>query len=106
MTIFGHFGGHEKFFWWSSKSYETQLHAKNQKKISNGQGCRTGTHERTHGRTHESEFIGSLSDKSGEPKKGKQARNAEVSRRRPNNKKKNIKIAATNLKALKIIINK
>ena len=32
---------------------ETQLHAKDQKKISNGQGCRTGTHARTDERTYE-----------------------------------------------------
>ena len=38
------FGGHLSHM-------ETQLHAKNQKKISNGQGCRTGTHVRTHVRT-------------------------------------------------------
>ena len=31
---------------------ETQLGAKNQKKISNGQGCRTGTDVRTHARTY------------------------------------------------------
>ena len=43
---------------------ETQLSAKNQKKILNGQGCRTGTDGRTYGRTYvrtyESEFIGSF----------------------------------------------
>ena len=49
---------------------ETQLHAKNPKKISNGQGCRTGTHGRTNERTYESEFIGSFRSlkTSGEPK--------------------------------------
>ena len=49
---------------------ETQLGAKNQKKISNGQGCRTGTHAQTHGRAHEREFIGSFRSLkiSGEPK--------------------------------------
>ena len=40
-------------------------------KILNGKGCRTRTdgrtNEQTNERTHESEFIGSLSDKSGEP---------------------------------------
>ena len=48
---------------------ETQFHAKNQKKISNGQGCRTGTDERTYGRTYQSEFIGSFRSlkTSGEP---------------------------------------
>ena len=48
---------------------ETQLHAKNQKKILNSQGCRTGTNVRTHGRTDESEFIGSFRSlkTSGEP---------------------------------------
>ena len=45
FIIFGHFGGHLSHM-------ETQLHAKNQKKISNGLGCcRTGTDARTHGRT-------------------------------------------------------
>ena len=49
---------------------EAQLGAKNQKKISNGQDCRTGTHVRTKGRTHDSEFIGSFRSlkTSGEPK--------------------------------------
>ena len=52
---------------------ETQLGAKNQKKISNGQGCRTGTdartNARTNARTYESEFIGSFRSlkTSGEP---------------------------------------
>ena len=50
----------EKIFGGHLSHMETQLDAKNQKKISNGQGCRTGTHERTHGRTYESEFIGSF----------------------------------------------
>ena len=51
---------------------ETQLGAKNQKKISNGQGCRTGTHARTYVRTHEREFIGSFRSlkTSGEPISG------------------------------------
>ena len=49
---------------------ETQLGAKNQKKILNGQGCRTGTDVRTDARTDESEFIGSFRSlkTSGEPK--------------------------------------
>ena len=69
LTIFGHFGGQKIFrpknFWWSSKSYGDTTSCKYiYMYISNGQGCRTGTH----GRTYESEFIGSLSDKSGEPK--------------------------------------
>ena len=38
------FGGHLSHM-------ETQLHAKNQKKILNDQGCRTGANERTDGRT-------------------------------------------------------
>ena len=61
LTIFGHFGG-QKFFHLSHM--ETQLHAKNKKKY-HGQGCRTGTHVRT----HESEFIGSFRSlkTSGEP---------------------------------------
>ena len=60
------FGGHLSHI-------ETQLGAKNQKKILNGQGCRTGTHVRTyvrtHARTHEREFIGSFRSlkTSGEP---------------------------------------
>ena len=43
---------------------------KNKNKISNGQGCRTGTHGRTYERTYESEFIGSFRSlkTSGEPK--------------------------------------
>ena len=53
---------------------ETQLHAKNQKKILNGQGCRTGTNGLMDGctdeRTNEREFIGSFRSlkTSGEPK--------------------------------------
>ena len=60
---------------------ETQLGAKNQKKILNGQGCRTGTHGRTDARTdvrtYESEFIGSFRSlkTSGEPKKKNYNRN-------------------------------
>ena len=79
LTILGHFRG-QKFF--STKKFfrrflshmESQLHAKNQKKIMNGQGCRTGTDVRTDvrtdARTHESEFIGSFRSlkTSGEPK--------------------------------------
>ena len=71
LTIFGHFGGQKifltkKFFSVIRSGVETYLHAKNQKKISNGQGCRTGTDIRT----HESEFIGSFRSlkTSGEPK--------------------------------------
>ena len=73
------------YFWpfWGSKNFSTekifgghlshmeiQLHAKNQKKISNGQGCRTGTDVHTHARTDKSEFIGSFRSlkTSGEPK--------------------------------------
>ena len=48
------------FFTGHRSGMETYLHAKNQKKISNGLGCRTGTDERTDARTHESEFIGSF----------------------------------------------
>ena len=51
-----------------------QLYAKAKKYILNGQGCMTGTdecmHERTDTGTYESDFIGSLSDKSGAPKVG------------------------------------
>ena len=67
---------------------ETQLHAKNKKKISNGLGCRTGTDVRTDVRMHESEFIGSFRSikTSGEPK--------------------NIQTETANLKAVKIIIDK
>ena len=58
LTIFGHFGGQKifstkKIFGGHLSHMETQLGAKNQKKISNGQGCRTGTDARTHERTHE-----------------------------------------------------
>ena len=74
LTIFGHFGGQknfstEKIFGGHLSHMEIQLHAKNQKNISNGQGCRTGTHARTYTRTHESEFIGSFRSlkTSGEP---------------------------------------
>ena len=56
------------FFYWSSKWHGHLTSCKKSEKISNGLGCRTGTHVRTYGRTHKSEFIGSLSDKSREPK--------------------------------------
>ena len=46
----------QKNLWWSSKSYGDTTSCKNLKKIWNSQGCRTGTHVRT----HESEFIGSF----------------------------------------------
>ena len=52
-TILGHFGGQKNFL--TKKIFrrflshmESQLHAKNQKKILNGQGCRSGTDARTH----------------------------------------------------------
>ena len=41
----------EKIFGGHLSHMETQLHAKNYKKILNGQGCRTGTHARTYVRT-------------------------------------------------------
>ena len=57
------FGGHLSYM-------ETQLHAKNEKKILRGQGCRTGTDVRTDVLTHKIEFIGSFWSlkTSGEPK--------------------------------------
>ena len=41
----------ENFFGCHLSHMETQLHAKKQKKISKGQGCRTGTDRRTDART-------------------------------------------------------
>ena len=56
LTIFGHFEGQiffdRKIFGGHLSHMETQLHAKNQKKKSNGQGCRAGTDVRTYVRTH------------------------------------------------------
>ena len=47
-----------KFFSWSQKWYGDLTSCKKSEKISNGLGCRTGTHTCTDERTHESEFIG------------------------------------------------
>ena len=47
----------EKIFGGHLSHMETQLHVKNKKKISNGQGCTSRTDARTLPRTHESEFM-------------------------------------------------
>ena len=56
LTIFGQNEGQKifrpkKIFSGHLSHMETQLGTKNQKKISNGQGCRTGTDARTYERT-------------------------------------------------------
>ena len=56
-----------KRFWWSSRSYGDTTSCKKNRTVKAVGPERT--YERTNGRTRESEFIGSLLDKSGKPKR-------------------------------------